>query len=418
MAENQNQIRGIIAVLATPTFLGMAPIFGKLAINANADPFSVAAIRTLIAVGILWLIYFLFFRKYIFIYPAGLMGCIVIGVINGIGSLFYYGGLDLLDASLVQLINGMYLPLAVLISRIGGQKADRRTLFRVLLATIALFTITGFGAGSVDLSGVGFMLGSALMFAGTLILSQYVLYEMPAPTATLYILTTMAVIVSMVWLAASEPLSAQVLTDALPPIFLLGITTALSRLAMFAGVKFLGGMQTAVLAIAEIAVALVLAFLVLGDSLTSMQWLGVGLLFASILLIRQKDLLPRGYNPNALIVANMSSVQFQRIAFHRAFGTTELDNELGTMAAVTTQELQAIQRMMGASSGALDPFPIGKVNKLNQAAQLEEVDQQMQALNMPAMPDDLSQAQEIEIPDELRQTPDTLATDEHDRLDP
>lgn len=415
--ENQNQVRGMIAVLATPTFLGMAPIFGKLAINANADPFSVTAIRTLIAIAILWSVYLLFFRKYIFIYPAGLMGCIVIGVINGIGSLFYYGGLDSLDASLVQLINGMYLPLAVLISRIGGQKADRRTLFRVVLATIALFMITGFGASGINLSGVGFMLGSALMFAGTLILSQYVLYEMPAPTATLYILTTMAVIVSMVWLAASEPMSAQVLTDALPPIFLLGITTALSRLAMFAGVKFLGGMQTAVLAIAEIAVALVLAFIVLGDSLSSMQWVGVGLLFFSILLIRQKDFLPRGYNPNALVVANMSSVQFQRIAFHRAFGTLDTDNELGTMSAVTTQELQAIQRMMGASSGGVDPFPIGKVNKLTQASQLEEVEQQMDALNLP-MPDDTLKTQEIEIPEELRQTTEHLKTDEHNRIDP
>lgn len=395
----------------------MAPIFGKLAINAEADPFSVAAIRTLIAVGLLWLVYGLFFRKYIFIYPAGLMGCIVIGVINGIGSLFYYGGLDLLDASLVQLINGMYLPLAVLISRIGGQKADRRTMFRVFLATIALMMITGFSTTGVNLSGVGFMLGSALMFAGTLILSQYVLYEMPAPTATLYILTTMGIIVSMVWLAVSEPMTAAVLTAALPPIFILGVTTALSRLAMFAGVKFLGGMQTAVLAIAEIAVALILAFIILGESLTGLQWVGVALLFFSIMLIRQQDLLPRGYNPNALVVANMSSVQFQRIAFHRAFGTSETDNELGTMAAVTTQELQAIQRMMGASSGAVDPFPIGKVNKLNQAAQLEQVEQQMEALNMP-IPDNIYKAQEVEIPEELRQSTDDLQTDEHDRIDP
>ena len=229
---------------------------------------------------------------------------------------------------------------------------------------LALAMITGFGSGSIEWGGVGFMIGSALMFAGTLILSQYVLYEMPAPTVTLYTLTTMGVVVSMVWLAVGEPISAEVLELALPPIFLLGVSTALSRLAMFAGVKFLGGQQTAFLAISEIGVALTMAFAVLGDRLTAMQWLGVGVLGVSLMLIRQRDFLPYGYNPNALVVANMASVQFQRIAFHRAFGTRELDNELGTMTALTASEMLAIQRMMGAQLGGIDPYPIGKSHRL------------------------------------------------------
>lgn len=361
-------IRGLAAIFATPVFLGMAPIFGKLAITAGADPFSVAALRTIVAVTLLWGVYAIFFRRYIYIYPAGLLGCVVIGSINGIGSLFYYGGLSLLDASLAQLLNGLYLPLAVLLSSTQGQQADRRTLVRVLLALLALVILTGFGSQPVNFTGVGLMLGSALMFAGTVILSQYVLYEMPARTVTLYILTTMCVIVSMVWLALGQPLSADVIQDAVPPILLLGITTALSRLAMFVGVKALGGMQTAIVAITEIGVALTLAFIVLGDRLTGAQVVGVGILAVAMLLIRQRDLLPRGYNPNALIVANMASVQFQRIAFHRAFGTQETDNEAGTMGAITTQELFAIQRMMGAESGPIDPFPISKGRQINLAA--------------------------------------------------
>lgn len=368
MDEQQKvPISGIIAALATPTFLGMAPIFGKLAINAGADSFTVAALRTLVAVALLWGVYVLFFRKYIYIYPAGLMGCVVIGSINGIGSLFYYGGLSMLDASMVQLLNGLYLVFAVMLSHIGGQKPDSRTLIRVAMSMLALVLITGFSTGGVNLTGVGLMIGSALMFAGTVILSQYVLYEMPAHTATLYILTTMGVLVTMVWLVVGEPMSNEVIQAATAPIVILGITTALSRLAMFAGVKFLGGMQTAVLAIAEIGVALTLSFIVLGETLTTMQWLGVLVLGLSILLVRQKDLLPHGYNPNTLIVANMSSEQFQRIAFHRAFGTHELDDELGTMSAITTQEILAIQRMMGANTGALDPFPISKSNQIYNA---------------------------------------------------
>ncbi|MFW5771683.1 MAG: DMT family transporter, partial [Phototrophicaceae bacterium] len=247
-----------------------------------------------------------------------------------------------------------------LISGTVGQKITLRTFVRVVLALVALLMITGFSPSALDWAGVGLMLGSALMFAGTIILSQYVLYEMPAPTVTLYMLSTMAVVVSMVWLAVGEPLSQEVLELALPPIFLLGVSTGLSRLAMFAGVKFLGGQQTAFLAITEIGVALTLAFIFLGDRLTAMQWVGVFILSVSLMLIRQRDFLPHGYNPNALVVANMASVQFQRIAFHRAFGTRELDNEMGTMTAITPSEMLAIQRMMGAQLGGIDPYPIGK----------------------------------------------------------
>jgi drug/metabolite transporter (DMT)-like permease len=379
----------LLTALSTPVFLGVAPIFGKMAIQAGFDPFTVAALRTIVAVVILWTVYALFYRKYIYIYPAGLMGCLVIGVINGIGSLFYYGGLNFLDASLAQLINGMYLVFAVLLSRMGGQKADRRTLLRVILVLIALVILTGFGSDPVNWIGVGLMLANALMFAGTMILSQYVLYEMPSRTVTLYVLSTMGIVVTMVWLAAldiPEPtnqmtwqflpgLAKQVAWDltetarwlpmqrGLLPILLLGFTTVLSRLAMFTGVKVLGSMQTAILAVLEIGVALALAFLFLEERLKPAQMIGVATLLASLLLIRQRDLLPRGYNPSALLVANMASVQFQRIAFHRAFGTTELDNESGTMTSVTTQEILAIQRMMGAQMGGIDPFPIGKSNQ-------------------------------------------------------
>src|SRR5262249_33948740 len=107
---------GVAAAFLTPVMLGVAPIFGKQAIALGADPFAVAAVRTVIAAVLLWVVYAIFLRKSIFIYPAGLLGCVVVGVVNGIGSLFYYSGLGLLDASLVQLLNGTYMVFAVLLS--------------------------------------------------------------------------------------------------------------------------------------------------------------------------------------------------------------------------------------------------------------------------------------------------------------
>jgi len=364
--------QGITAAFLTPLFLGVAPILGKFAINAGADPFSVAATRTVIAVVMLWSIYGLFFRKYLYIYPAGLLGCIVVGTINGIGSLFFYGGLNLLDASLSQLLNGMYLIFALLLTRLGGEKIDRRTAIRVGVAMLAILMITGLGGKPINFLGVGLMLANALMFAGTVILSQFVLREMPAPTAALYILTTMAVIVVMAWAAVGRPLTGEVITSAFPAIFVLGITTALSRLTMFASVQVFGSLRTAVIAVAEIGVALSLAYFVLGDRLNMPQVVGIVLLLVTLLLIRTKDLTPRLINPNTLLVRDIASIQFQRIAFYRAFGKSQHDNEYETMAALTTQDMRLIKNMMGAGDKPVDPFPLNG-NTLINASELEKI---------------------------------------------
>ncbi len=360
LARSSPYAVGIATAILTPLTLGVAPIFGKQAIGMGADPFTVAAVRTVIAVALLWLFYGLFLRKSIFIYPAGLLGCVVVGFVNGIGSLFYYSGLGLLDASLVQLLNGVYLVFAVLLSRLGGEKLDRRVLVRVGLVCVALVILTGFGSEPINWLGVGLMLGNALMFAGTVILSQYVLYEMPPTTATLYILTTMGVVVVMAWAAVGKPISSSLLEAAFPPLLALGISTAISRLAMFASVSIFGSLRTAIMAVGEIGVALILAFFVLGDRLTTVQVIGVGLLLFSMLLIRSTDLLPHGFNPSALLVHDMANMQFQRIAFHRAFGKAEHDNEYGVMSTLTTSELLAIQKMLGANNKPVDPFPLNK----------------------------------------------------------
>jgi len=350
--------QAVSAALLTPIFLGVAPIFGKLAIHAGADPFSVAAWRTVVAVLLLWTLYALFFRKQIFIYPAGLLGCIMIGVINGIGSLFFYGGLGLLDASLVQLLNGLYIVFAVILSHMGGERISRSLAIRIGLAVIALIMLTGFGNQPLDWLGVGLMIGSALMFAGTMMFSQYILYEIPPSTATLYILTTMAVVVLMAWAAVGTPLDSQTLEAAFPPILVLGVTTALSRLAMFSSIQVFGSLRTVIIAIGEIGVALALAYLVLGDRLSTIQVIGVCLLGVSLLLIRASDMAPRGINPNALLVHDMADIQFQRIAFHKAFGKAHHDNEFGAMGMLTTFEMQAIQKMMGVSGDPVNPLPM------------------------------------------------------------
>ena len=71
----------------------------------------------------------------------------------------------------------------------------------------------------------------------------------------------------------------------IPAILALGTTTTISRLAMFSALRQVGGVETSLGSLLELLVSLVLAFLLLGERLTSVQWVGGALLMASVALM-------------------------------------------------------------------------------------------------------------------------------------
>lgn len=329
---------GTVAALMTPVFLGMNPVFGKIAYQHGADPFTVAAVRTVVAVVVLWIVYYILWRPYLFIYPAGLMSCIAIGVVNGVGSLMYYNGLQMLDASIAQLLNGMYLVFVVILTRLGGQKIGPKTAFRVLVSLLGVLFITGGIQGEVNWLGIGLMLGNALLFAGTIVMSQRALYDMPARTVTFYVLATMAVVVAMARIGYNLPLFPKgeggATVTAGWAIFGLALTTAISRLLMFVGVKGLGSLQTTMLAVLEIAASITMAHLFLNESLALVQWWGVAILGISLLMPTER-LTPEHTSPTSYVPL-MVKTRIMQAAFDEAF-VADADGKY------STQELKAIR---------------------------------------------------------------------------
>lgn len=348
---------GLAAALMTPLFLGMNPIFGKLAYRNGADPFTVAALRTVVAVILLWGVYYIFWRRFLFIYPAGLMNCVAIGTVNGIGSLMYYNGLNHLDASIAQLVNGMYLVFVVILTRVGGQQIGPRTIFRVVVALLGVLFITGGIRGEASWLGVGFMLGNALLFAGTVVMSQRALFDMPAQTVTFYVLATMAVVVSMARVAYDLPLFARegegANWNAMAAILGLAATTALSRLLMFMGVKGLGSLKTTLLAVLEIAASITMAFILLNEAFDGVQWIGVVILGISLLMPTER-LTPADSSPTSYVPL-LVRVRIMQAAFDHAFvsdqegkyNTQELSTirELYSTGKYTTQELLTVEQL-------------------------------------------------------------------------
>ncbi len=281
------QTTGIIVSLASAMIVGWAPIFGKMAYRVGVDPYTLAALRTILAAAMLWVFYLVRWRQYIHIDWRNLLGCVGMGAVNGVGSLFYYTGLQRLDASLVSLLNSLYPIWVFVFLSASGHAISRLAVARLALALVGLYFVTSAGPLQPNSLGVMLMLASAAAYGWHLVLGQWVLADVHSRTVTLYVLTTMAVVVGGVRLVsgpALEPISG----PGWEAILGLAIVTALSRLMMFAGLQRLGGAQTALLGITELITTLLVAFVMLGERLSLAQWVGAAIITASVLLVRRE----------------------------------------------------------------------------------------------------------------------------------
>jgi drug/metabolite transporter (DMT)-like permease len=282
--------RGIFAAFVSAVFLGFTPVFGKQAILAGFSPFAVVALRTSMAAGLLLVILLLFKREHLYIFFLGFLGCVLAGAINGLGSLFYYMSLEHLNANVGQLLYSLYPVFVVFWSFLDKQHASKLTLFRIALAIVSVIFITNFDKEEVDLLGVGFMLIASALYALHLPINQRVLYEVPAPTVTLYTLLSMSVVVVSAYFIF-DPQYPNASMD-WTPVIGLTLVTFLSRLTLFLGVKSIGGMQTALLGLGELVITLSASYLLLGEKLTPFQWIGVLGLMISLLLVRYEKQQP------------------------------------------------------------------------------------------------------------------------------
>ena len=284
---SKEQRRGVISTILASFLLGWAPILGKMAYSGGVTPYTLAAFRTIVAAALLWLFFLVFFRQEISISWRDILGCMGVGAVNGFGSLLYYSGLSRLDASLASLLNTLYPLWVVLFLFASGQPLTILTLARLGLSTLGIYLLTRVGSGEFDWLGVMLMIASAATYGWHLVLGQWVLADVPSRRATLYILTTMACVVGLARMLqgqAVEPITP----NGWSAIVALGLTTALSRLAMFSALERLGGIETALAGLLELLVSLVLAFLLLDERLAPVQWFG-GLLLVLSLTLMARD---------------------------------------------------------------------------------------------------------------------------------
>jgi len=282
MSSSRGLHVGILAALSSAFLLGLAPVFGRWAILSGFTPLLTVALRTSLAAAMIFIILLLFRRQFLYIFPVGLAGCFLAGAINGLGSLLYYVSLSELPASVGQLLYALYPIFVAMFSVLDKQTISRLTILRMGLAFFAVFLLITPDGENLALWAVLMMIGSAALYALHIPINQRVLYEIPAPTVTFYTLLAMSLVTLPAYLIFDRQLPGESV-DWLP-LILLTLVTFASRFTLFLGIKKIGGVQTALLGLAEIFITIIVSYILLGEMLSNIQWIGATILGTTLLL--------------------------------------------------------------------------------------------------------------------------------------
>lgn len=289
--RNQGRLIGILAAAGSAFFLGLTPIFGKIALQFGFSPLFIVTFRSILATILVFLFLLIIDRSYLRIYSLGLFGCAIAGFINGVGSILFYSALSFLDASIGQLLYSFYPLMVAFWLLLDRQPITKLTILRLFISIMGAVLLISASTQKVSLQGSVMMIGAAALYGLHLIINQKVLYEAPTPTVTFYTLLSMSATVSLAYIVFDSriPLVSPILW----PVIMLGIITAVSRVTLFLGIKNLGGMQTALLGLGELLVTVLTAQIFLNETLTPLQWVGAILLLVSLILVGFDKLPPQ-----------------------------------------------------------------------------------------------------------------------------
>jgi len=289
--RNQGKLIGILAAAGSAFFLGLTPIFGKIALQFGFSPLFIVTFRSILATILVFLFLLIIDRTYLRIYSLGLFGCAIAGFINGVGSILFYSALSFLDASIGQLLYSFYPLMVAFWLLLDRQPITKITILRLFISIMGAVLLISASTQKVSIQGAVMMIGAAALYGLHLIINQKVLYEAPTPTVTFYTLLSMSATVSLAYILFDFKIPP--VSPILWPVIMLGIITAVSRVTLFLGIKNLGGMQTALLGLGELLVTVLTAQIFLNETLTPLQWLGAILLLVSLILVGFDKLPPQ-----------------------------------------------------------------------------------------------------------------------------
>ena len=290
---------GLAACLVSATGFGALPVLGKAAYDAGLGPLSLLWGRFGLAALAFWLLVIFVVRparppaRYV---VTGLcMGAFGYALEAGL----FFGALERIDASLVELLLYAYPAIVTAAALAAGREAPSQRLLSALgLATVGVVLVfAGSLASGVDPVGLALGLGAAVVYSAYILTGDHVVPAMH-PVLLAALVATGATASFTVAGLINGGLPHPRTTDGWTSVAVIAaVATVVPMAALFAGIARVGASTASILSTFEPVVTVVLAGLVLGERLSLVEAAGAACVIAAVRLLASFRPGPRRNEP-------------------------------------------------------------------------------------------------------------------------
>lgn len=280
--------KGILFVLLGAGCFGFTPVFAKLGFSYGYSLGQINIVQMLISSFLLWSITLIKRPSFKGLTKKNLPLIMLTGCFTGLTSIFYYGAMQYLPASLAIILMFQFVWIGIILEWIFSKvKPAPITVLSIFLILIGVFLASNIING--DIQGLplkGFLFGilSAFTYAGFIFFSGKVAVDVDPLARTSLMATGSTILILIIFmrdLPSVFPLETNLVATAVG-VSLFG--AVFPPLFFAVGAPLVSGGIANILTSIELPIAILSASIILSETVTPLQWLGTAIILAAIAL--------------------------------------------------------------------------------------------------------------------------------------
>ena len=280
--------KGVLFILLGASFFGFTPIFAKLGFSYGYSLGQINIVQMVISFFLLWSFTLIKRSSFKGLNKKNVLQIMITGCFVGLTSIFYYGSMQYLPASLSIILMFQFVWIGIILEWIFSKiKPAPVTILSIFLILIGVFFASNFVNGDIQglpLKGFIFGILSAFTYAGFIFCSGKVAVNVDPWTRTSLMITGSTILVVVLFMRDIPtvlPLEQNLVTTAVG-VSLFG--AVLPPLFFAAGAPLVSGGVANILTSIELPIAILSASLILSEVVTPLQWLGTAIILVAIAL--------------------------------------------------------------------------------------------------------------------------------------